>query len=647
MAVLTGILKTAYSLLSTENSSGQSFSAGTTQTLSYALVVPDNIKSVTSVINSNTSGSFVTLALYSWTDDSHALQWRIMSGTTVLVANDSAGSFAGNIYTSQTSTAQGTFFRATNFGGTLYINTAADQTLWNNATLELHQAYSNNMGGDGAYYTLDYFEVHIQYEPTVQYVAVGQAVEGDVAPKLTRSSPKLRVRLDSAPVPPNRFNHQIVAHARTVHPTTLRLVQGETLVEEWSLAPSMEYQRYELDLTAYTANHDVSTSQLLSNSTTSAVDTSPRGQSFTVPAGMTSISRISVHANANSVEISEMLLQVRSELGTGTSFAARDSVGVIASQPRAEGAAPDTAGWHHFDFDPGDLVDLVEGEVLYFVIGVGSSSQIGLSVQTSDVYAGGTAWHWNISNGWVLWSTADLMFEVLGGVPPPGAADQITDYSNLYIEVVSGEPTDGPLLDGTQIASLQFVTPGTAETLVAVGKATELNAANPTVFVGGASIAQATSTEVARRITTIGVTVVQQALESNFARSFGATVIEPLLRSASSETATIITPIKGVAVTTAVQTESSVQIGSTHRKAIGRADEVNVSMIRPLLPKFLIVGQATSSERARRIYGTVPTVHLWDGNDFIEGVPMVYIDGEYVPALVVWTWNGTQWLESV
>ena len=95
-------------------------------------------------------------------DDSLGLEARVMSGSTVMAANDSGGTFRtmvalGNL----TSTVDYSVFQ-----WWTYVNPTSDGTLWENATLELRQLFNASMGADGCRVEVDYAFLSGSYRPT-------------------------------------------------------------------------------------------------------------------------------------------------------------------------------------------------------------------------------------------------------------------------------------------------------------------------------------------------------------------------------------------------------------------------------------------------------------------------------------------------
>jgi uncharacterized delta-60 repeat protein len=87
-------------------------------------------------------------------DDTLSLDIRIVNGSTVLAAADSAGTFvqvSGNV-TSDTDISTGPL----NFA---YVNTAAARSLWQSATIELRQRFVATMGSDNCRVEVDYVEL--------------------------------------------------------------------------------------------------------------------------------------------------------------------------------------------------------------------------------------------------------------------------------------------------------------------------------------------------------------------------------------------------------------------------------------------------------------------------------------------------------
>ena len=84
-------------------------------------------------------------------DDTLGLQVRIVNGATILAAANSGGTFAtvANPITTTTDTTSS----VTAFG---YINTTADKTTWQNATIEIRQRYIASKANDGGHVEVDF-----------------------------------------------------------------------------------------------------------------------------------------------------------------------------------------------------------------------------------------------------------------------------------------------------------------------------------------------------------------------------------------------------------------------------------------------------------------------------------------------------------
>jgi hypothetical protein len=91
-------------------------------------------------------------------DDTFVLAIRVMSGTTVLAAADSGGTFS-NVATIPTGTTADSVYGPTAFA---YVNTTASAAQWAAATVELRQTFTANMGTDGAAIKVD----HVQFTGT-------------------------------------------------------------------------------------------------------------------------------------------------------------------------------------------------------------------------------------------------------------------------------------------------------------------------------------------------------------------------------------------------------------------------------------------------------------------------------------------------
>lgn len=163
MTALTGI--NAASPLDSSDDVYESFAADTTETRSFAL---DNMPFL-----------FETMNTASWTieyrqqllgDDTLSLAVRIMSGATVLAAADSGGTFTtvnANVTNTTDVTDGPTAFA--------YTNTAADKATWDAAVVEIQQTYSQNMGKDGTFIQVDWFQL------TGDYVQGAVPVDPDFA----------------------------------------------------------------------------------------------------------------------------------------------------------------------------------------------------------------------------------------------------------------------------------------------------------------------------------------------------------------------------------------------------------------------------------------------------------------------------------
>lgn len=167
MATLTPI--SAASPLDASDDSRHTFTAGTTETASFALAdIADSL--------------FETMSSASWTveylqsgrsDDTLSLSIRIVNGATILAAADSGGTFAtvnSNVTNTTDTTTGPTAFA--------YVNTTADLATWNGASVELQQTYTQNMGPDDAAIGVDWFQL------TGEYVVSAVPVEPDDADHL-------------------------------------------------------------------------------------------------------------------------------------------------------------------------------------------------------------------------------------------------------------------------------------------------------------------------------------------------------------------------------------------------------------------------------------------------------------------------------
>lgn len=116
---------------------------------------------LTRAMDTIADGDFVTMdslsidVEYSLTaagdDDIQQLLVRIMNGTTVLAAADSGGTFMeidANV-TNTTDTNSG----AISFP---YVNTTANKTTWDGASVEIEQIYTKNKGNDGVAIQVDH-----------------------------------------------------------------------------------------------------------------------------------------------------------------------------------------------------------------------------------------------------------------------------------------------------------------------------------------------------------------------------------------------------------------------------------------------------------------------------------------------------------
>lgn len=140
--------------IATSNDVYLSFAQDTTETQSVAL--------------NDTDIEFLTMNTVDWTveysqnatgDDTLSLGIRIVNGATILAAADSGGTFASvdADVTNTTDTTAGPT-------GFAYVNTGANKTTWDGATIELQQTHNQNMGPDGRNIQVDYVTFDIDYD---------------------------------------------------------------------------------------------------------------------------------------------------------------------------------------------------------------------------------------------------------------------------------------------------------------------------------------------------------------------------------------------------------------------------------------------------------------------------------------------------
>lgn len=144
---------TGASPLNANDASRLLFTTNTTETLSRALDdTPANFG------NMNTLSWQVDYRQSGRADDTLSLGIRIVNGATILAAADSGGTFA-TVSSNVTSTTD-VLSSVTAFA---YVNTSANKTTWDGATIELQQTYSQNMGPDGARIEVDYVAITGDY----------------------------------------------------------------------------------------------------------------------------------------------------------------------------------------------------------------------------------------------------------------------------------------------------------------------------------------------------------------------------------------------------------------------------------------------------------------------------------------------------
>lgn len=132
----------------------------------------------------NTPADFGTMDDLSWqveyrqqnrSDDTLQLGIRIMNGATVLAANDSGGTFSlvdANITNATDTTSSVTAFS--------YVNTTANKTTWDGASIELEQAISKSKGADGLFVEVDYVAITGNY--SAGSTTTPQSVSGSTTP---------------------------------------------------------------------------------------------------------------------------------------------------------------------------------------------------------------------------------------------------------------------------------------------------------------------------------------------------------------------------------------------------------------------------------------------------------------------------------
>ena len=112
-----------------------------TETLTFAL---DNTDADFKTMNSLTYSVQYRMS-GAPTDDTFDLDIRIMNGATVLAAGSSDGTTWENVVTGATSTTDA-YNTVTAF---TYVNTTANKTVWDGASVELRQTVSKTAGWDG------------------------------------------------------------------------------------------------------------------------------------------------------------------------------------------------------------------------------------------------------------------------------------------------------------------------------------------------------------------------------------------------------------------------------------------------------------------------------------------------------------------
>lgn len=144
----------AASPLDSSDNTRLAFSNDTTETLSRALDdTPTDFGNMDTL--SIVAERSLALAL---SDDTYGLSARIVNGATILAAADSGGTFKV-IDSSVTNLVDADSASAT-FD---YVNTTADKTTWDGASLELRQDYSQNMGKDGTHIEVDFVKIDGTY----------------------------------------------------------------------------------------------------------------------------------------------------------------------------------------------------------------------------------------------------------------------------------------------------------------------------------------------------------------------------------------------------------------------------------------------------------------------------------------------------
>lgn len=147
MATLTTLY--AASPLESDDANRLAFTDDTTETLSRALDNVDadfgNMNTLTWLVQARTSGA--------GTNDIYQLLIRIVNGATILAAANSGGTFQevdADVRVSAGTT-------DTNYGptGFTYVNTSANKTTWDGASVELQQVYTKTAGFDVIHIEVD------------------------------------------------------------------------------------------------------------------------------------------------------------------------------------------------------------------------------------------------------------------------------------------------------------------------------------------------------------------------------------------------------------------------------------------------------------------------------------------------------------
>ena len=182
MATLTTL--NAASPLDASDNTYLTFTQDVTETLNRAVDNTDADFGTMDTLTYNVEYSVTTTP----TDDTYQLEVRIVSGATILAAADAGGTpevVASNI-TSTTDANSGAV-------GFTYVNTAADKTTWDAATVELTQTYAKTKGADTSSIRVDHVIFDGTYTAGVTTNTINTSLDGVLQKELTISS-----SLDSA-----------------------------------------------------------------------------------------------------------------------------------------------------------------------------------------------------------------------------------------------------------------------------------------------------------------------------------------------------------------------------------------------------------------------------------------------------------------